>query len=89
MTGVDPVAQGYIEDVGVYNPYMDRMFPYWKCEDTNRVIRDIDVGDELLYYYLTYGGSEYWDENVIELKRICSGDAVGSVKAYEDDSKHT
>lgn len=92
--GIGPVANGYVAqrisgglgEEYVYNPYSDRNYPDWGCDDTTRALRDIDAGEEVLDNYLVFGGSESgeeWEEVLIELKRMCSG-GVGAITQYEE-----
>lgn len=95
VLGIGPAANGYVAQgaaagaVGeefVYNPYRDRLYPDWGCDDTSQALRDIDAGEELLDNYLVFGGSESgeeWEDVLIELKRMCSG-GVGTITQYED-----
>jgi hypothetical protein len=92
VLGVGPAANGYVAQGAaageeyVYNPYRDRKFPDWGCDDTTRALRDIEAGEELLDNYIVFGGSESgveWEEVLIEVKRMCSG-GVGAITQYEE-----
>jgi hypothetical protein len=86
VAGLGPEANGCGEEFSIYSPAVDRLFPDWRCGDTILVLRDIEPGDELLDNYLPFAGTESgndWEENLSELKRICSENGVGSVTEYE------
>jgi hypothetical protein len=71
-------------DIPAYHPRMTRHFPSTP-DDVNVALRDIPAGSELLDNYLVFGGVdnvEYWDENLVDLKNMCSGRS-GSITQYE------
>jgi hypothetical protein len=62
-----------------------RQFPGW---DALVALSDIHSDDEIFDNYLTYGGIEYFEESLYELKSLCSGLAkFGSVSQYENDKE--
>jgi hypothetical protein len=83
LPGVGPGDD--FDDLNVaYNPYDDRRFPLWECEKFV-ALRDIQQGEELFDNYLVFGGSsntEDWDNNLMELKSVCMGNA-GTIAKYE------
>jgi hypothetical protein len=86
MTMKVGLGPGGVYDDGneIYHPYAERQFPQWECQSFV-ALRDINAGEELLDNYLVFGGSEdlsSWDDNLQELKHICSG-GIGSVSEYE------
>jgi hypothetical protein len=89
VTGLGPAANGCREKILTYSPVADRLYPDWGCGDTTRVLRDVEAGEELLDNYLPFGGTENgtdWEDNLAELKQLCSGNGVGSVVQYEASS---
>jgi len=81
----------YMTRLGAYDPYSERHYPRWEghatCEQL-RALRDIRAGEEILCNYLTMGGEDEfeWDQNIKELKRMCSGQVTG-VAAYESEKR--
>jgi hypothetical protein len=72
------------DEFPVYHPRASRHFPFVP-HDLSTVLQDIEPDTELLDNYLTYGGVEdmqYWDENLRDLKLMCSG-GIGSITRYE------
>jgi len=65
----------------------------WYPAFTTKALRDIAAGEELLYNYIVFGGEEdynsgaIWKEEVLNLRAMCSGQAVGIVEAYEAGEK--
>lgn len=80
---VDSELEGiYDQASDEFHPFNERHFPSWKCGDL--VAReDIHPGDELFDNYLVFGGVSGWEENLQELKYICSGRKIGTVSQYE------
>ena len=69
----------------VYNPFDERHYPMWEC-DKFITLRDLEAGEELFDNYLAFGGgqeTEDWENNLLELKTMCSG-GKGRVHMYED-----
>lgn len=73
--------QGEDEMFDDFNIYKDRHFPLWDCDEYT-ALRDIQAGEELLDNYLTYGGVDFWEVNVLGLQEVCSG-GIGLVSLYE------
>lgn len=71
----------YERSLDGYNPFAERRFPLWFCEDY-KTLRDINRGDELFDNYIVFGGKDNWDANLQELQEICSGKS-GTVSLYE------
>jgi SET domain-containing protein len=47
-------------------------------------IRDIKAGEEILSNYLDFSSDEkFWAHDVVDLRNICSGVALGEVTEYE------
>jgi len=67
----------------VYNPFLERHFPQYECGKF-RALRDIEAGEEIYDNYLTFGGDdlEEWEENLRDLKTVCSG-GTGKIYNYE------
>jgi hypothetical protein len=83
------VGQGpthvYSDGNDEYNPYAERHFPAWDCGKTI-ALGDIEEGEELLDNYLPYGSgtdAESWEENLKELRAVCTGSGIGIVSRYE------
>ena len=54
----------------------------------DRALRDIGAGEEIFQNYLYFISSkEDWEGDVLELKAQCRGEAIGEVKAAENDAK--
>lgn len=66
-----------------YNPYNDRHYPMWSCQD-ERTNRKIEAGEELLYNYLGFAGTgdANWMEMIGDLQKWCSG-GIGFVAQYD------
>jgi hypothetical protein len=67
-----------------YHPRASRHFPFLP-HDLAMALHDIEPGTELLDNYLIYGGLEnieYWEDNLRDLKLMCSG-GIGSITRYE------
>lgn len=73
----------------VFSPFWDRHFPDLYTDSTPR--REIQAGEELLDNYLaldgSYDGSRLAD-HVEELSLMCSGQLVGLVTEYEEETDH-
>lgn len=72
----------------VHDPFVERHFPPWECESLV-ALRDIEANDELLDNYLVFGGGKdliYWEENLKDLKNMCSG-GKGTVTDYEEETR--
>ena len=72
-------------DFPLYDPWLERAFPVSEVLD-EITLRDIHEGEEILDNYLEYVGltdPELFGRNLAELKMMCAGAGVGSVKAYE------
>jgi hypothetical protein len=72
------------DEFPVYHPRASRHFPFVP-HDLSTALQDIEPDTELLDNYLTYGGvgdMQYWDENLRDLKLMCSG-GIGSITRYE------
>ena len=66
-----------------FNPVVDRHLHF----NVDWAIRDIKAGEEILDNYLSFIGSkEYWAADVEQLRKECSGEAVGEVTEYETSS---
>jgi hypothetical protein len=73
-----------LDEFPTYHPRAARHFPFAPHYLT-MALQDIEPDTELLDNYLTYGGVknlEYWDENLRDLKLVCSG-GIGSITRYE------
>ena len=66
----------------IYNPIIDRHL----LNIGDMSVEDIEAGDEILDNYLAFVGSEdEWEEDVENLRAMCSGlRTEGSVNEYED-----
>ena len=75
------------EDSNIFNPFWERHSSIEECTSL-ATLRDIEAGEELLDNYIFYGGpnGEYFDENLAELKQLCSG-GTGMVLEYEEQSR--
>ena len=75
------------KDSNVFNPFQERRFSIEECKNLV-ALRDIEAGEELLDNYMFYGGpnAEFFEENLTELKQVCSGGA-GLVLEYEEQSR--
>jgi hypothetical protein len=73
------------QGTSTFNPVVDRHLIFF----SDRIIRDIKAGDEILDNYLAFTSSEeYWAEDVISLRNQCSGVASGGeVTEYEQASQ--
>lgn len=72
----------------VYNPFDERQFPFWQCNKFV-TLRDMQANEELLDNYLVFGGDSDltdWEQNLRELKEICSG-RKGKVAIYDEDKR--
>mmetsp|Transcript_54572 Transcript_54572/g.163036 ORF Transcript_54572/g.163036 Transcript_54572/m.163036 type:complete len:115 (-) Transcript_54572:364-708(-) len=68
-----------------YHPIIDRhMGSYLSGGDF--ALNDIKAGEEILNNYLNFVENEEWTSDVNHLRAQCSGEAVGSVKKYEDEA---
>jgi hypothetical protein len=84
VQGIGAAANGYVEQRSMYNPFLDRTtYPWPGCDDRLRALRDIREGEEILENYMYLAGTEYWEDNLQELKSMCAG-GVGSIVAYEE-----
>jgi len=85
-----PDAQSSLQEIlgnehrYAFNPFAERHFPLWQCEKSMTTLHDIEAGEEMFDNYLMYGGEEDWEENLAELKTMCSG-GIGTVTQYEDE----
>lgn len=82
----DPDSPDYVSahrshnDTTLFNPVIDRHLRFQL--DTSS--RDIKAGEEILDNYLDFVGiPEYWTKDVMGLRALCSGQAVGPVTCYE------
>jgi hypothetical protein len=64
-----------------FNPFQDRHFFASACDELV-AITDIQPGEEILDNYLAFGGVDWWEENVQEIQKLCSGE-IGLVSEYE------
>ena len=63
-----------------FNPVVDRHLHF----QADHSLRDIRVGEEILANYLAFTGNEEdWAKDVLDLRALCSGQAVGDVIDYE------
>jgi hypothetical protein len=86
VEGIGPAANGYVYERGLYNPFLDRIYPCPGCDGNTRALRDIREGEEVLDNYLVFGGIQSgvdWESNLQELKSMCAG-GIGSIMAYEE-----
>jgi hypothetical protein len=96
VLGIGAEANGYGTTKGeaeyderMYNPFLDRFFPGYDCDDSTVTLRDIDAGEELLDNYLDYAGTDRtteWEVLLKTLKLICAGEAgpVAVIEGSED-----
>jgi hypothetical protein len=92
VPGLGPEANGYGTTKGEaeyderqYNPFLDRFYPGYDCDDSTPALRDIDAGEELFDNYLDYAGTDRtleWEVLLQTLKTICAGEA-GPVTVIE------
>jgi hypothetical protein len=93
VPGLGPEANGYGAikgeanefDERLYNPFLDRFYPNYDCDDSTPALRDIGAGEELFDNYLDYGGADRtleWEVLLQTLKTICAGEA-GPVTVIE------
>eukprot|EP00548_Thalassiothrix_antarctica_P004162 CAMPEP_0194146414 /NCGR_PEP_ID=MMETSP0152-20130528/20575_1 /TAXON_ID=1049557 /ORGANISM="Thalassiothrix antarctica, Strain L6-D1" /LENGTH=776 /DNA_ID=CAMNT_0038846929 /DNA_START=377 /DNA_END=2707 /DNA_ORIENTATION=+ len=66
----------------IYKPVLDRNM---RMAASDRTLRDITAGEEILQDYLAFIGqlSDDWENEVLFLRAQCNGDAVGDVTEYE------
>lgn len=63
-----------------FNPVIDRHLRF----QPDVSLRDIKAGEEMLDNYLDFVGlPEYWSKDVMDLRSVCAGEAVGQVTSYE------
>jgi SET domain-containing protein len=68
------------QGTSTFNPVVDRHLTHF----SDRTIRDIKAGEEILDNYLAFISSEeYWAEDIINMRNQCSGVAFGEVTKYE------
>jgi hypothetical protein len=68
---------------GPYNPLVERnLFVNLIATMSSK---DVKAGEELLDNYLSFGGAEYFKENVLGLRQQCAGTAVGEVEEYQNE----
>jgi SET domain-containing protein len=68
------------EGTTIFNPFVDRHLTH----STVMNIRDIKAGEEILSNYLDFSSDEkFWADDVVDLRNICSGVALGEVTEYE------
>jgi hypothetical protein len=72
----------YVVMSSPFDIYFQRSYPSFEC-DSIIAMRDIQPHEELFDNYITYGGVEYWNENLDEIKAICSG-SLGLVSQVEN-----
>jgi len=70
--------------INVYNPFNERHSRTMKCQE-DVALRDIHVGEEILGNYLTFAAVDQWEENLKEIKDLCSGTVIGRVSEYENE----
>lgn len=88
VEGIGPKANGYVTKHDMYNPFLDRIYPRWGCGESNKALRDIRAGEEVLDNYLVFAGSkggDEWEADLQELKRMCAG-GIGSITQYEEEA---
>jgi hypothetical protein len=64
----------------VYTPHFDR--DHAKHSTMCRTSKPISAGEELYDNYLSFGGDDYFEEMIIDLRRECSGEP-GIVEQYQ------
>lgn len=47
VLGAGPQGNGYDDQIGIYDPFSDRMFPQWGCETSSIALRTIKAGEEV------------------------------------------
>ncbi len=68
----------------VYNPAKDRNL-HMEFVGTEKVLRDIRAGEEVLDNYLgMVGHVTDWKIDVLHLRAQCNGEGVGDVTEYEE-----
>jgi hypothetical protein len=69
-----------------YNPVQDRNL-HMLLFKSDKVLRHINAGDEILSNYLGMIGHESdWEYDVLHLRAQCNGEGVGDVTEYETTS---
>ena len=82
----DPDSLDYVsagrshKGTSTFNPVVDRHLRF----QPDVSLREIKAGEEILDNYLDFVGlPEYWTKDVMDLRALCSGQAVGQVTNYE------
>jgi hypothetical protein len=70
-----------LEGLNPFDLYEQRNFPSWDC-DLSIALRDIQPNEEMFDNYMSYGGVEYWKENLEDIVNMCSG-SLGLVSQVE------
>ncbi len=69
-----------------YNPVRLRHIHHYSTTAETALV-DIKAGEELFTDYLDFTEEELWWEEVLELRRICNGEAVGFITMTEQSHK--